>query len=167
MPILDLVTIFFSAPLIAVALSAIFLKESVTARHWTAVFVGFIGALVMIRPDSHGLDQGIALVAFGAAVLYAGSIVITRVLGETQSGVTTGYYTMIMYAALAGLGLAAMQAITPMMSASPGDIPNWVMPSITDLTLLLVAGAAVCAGFLLLAHAYRLAPVSFLAPWEY
>ena len=38
---------------------------------------------------------------------------------------------------------------------------------LSELGLLFIAGAAVCIGFLMLAHAYRIAPVSVLAPWEY
>ena len=57
MPILDLVTIFFSAPLFAVALSVPILKEKVSAKHWAAVGLGFAGALLMIGPKGLGFDD--------------------------------------------------------------------------------------------------------------
>jgi drug/metabolite transporter (DMT)-like permease len=169
MPILDLVTIFFSAPLIAVALSAWILKERVSVRHWIAVSLGFVGALLMIGPSGSGLDQGIALFALGAAVLYAGSIVVTRILGESDQGVVTAHYTLIMYAVLAGFSVLVMEFIVPAVipqGYSPAG-SYWVAPAINHAGLLLVAGIAVCISFLLLAHAYRQVPVSILVPWEY
>ena len=169
MPILDLVTIFFSAPLIAVALSVPILKEKVSMKHWIAISLGFVGALLMIGPKGLGFDQGIALLALGAAILYAGSIVATRVLGESDQGATTALYTSIMYVVLAGISVSVMEFIYPLLmsdSYSP-SVEYWVTPTIQHIALLIVAGIAVCAAFLLLAHAYRQAPVSILAPWEY
>jgi len=168
MPILDLVTIFFSAPLIAVALSVPILKEQVSKKHWVAISLGFVGALLMIGPKGLGFDQGIALLALVAAILYAGSIVATRILGESDQGVTTALYTSIMYAALAGLSVSAMEFVYPLvMPDSYSPVDYWVTPTIQLIGLLIVAAIAVCAAFLLLAHAYRQAPVSILAPWEY
>ena len=57
MPILDLITIFFSAPLIAVALSVPILKERVTTKHWAAISLGFVGALLMIGTQSLGFGR--------------------------------------------------------------------------------------------------------------
>ena len=169
MPILDLVTIFFSAPLIAVALSVPILKERVSTKHWIAICMGFAGALLMIGPKGLGFDQGIALLALVAAILYAGSIVATRILGESDQGATTALYTAIMYAVLAGLSVSVMEFIYPLVmpdSYSP-TTDYWIAPTMQHMGLLVVAGIAVCVAFLLLAHAYRQAPVSILAPWEY
>jgi len=168
MPILDLVTIFFSAPLIAVALSALILKEPVSAKHWIAVSLGFIGALLMIGPSGLGFDDGVALIALVAAVLYAGSIIVTRILGESDKGVVTAHYTLIMYAVLAGLSVAVMEFILPLvLGGYKPEVNYWNTPTMIHLGLLFVAGIAVCIAFLLLAHAYRQAPVSILVPWEY
>jgi len=169
MPILDLVTIFFSAPLIAVALSVPILKERVSTKHWIAISVGFAGALLMIGPTGLGLDQGITLLALVAAILYAGSIVATRVLGESDQGPTTALYTAIMYAVLAGLSVSVMEFIYPLVmpDSYSSTTDYWVTPTMQHMGLLVVAAIAVCIAFLLLAHAYRQAPVSILAPWEY
>ena len=169
MPILDLITIFFTAPLIAVALSVPILRERVTAKHWAAIGLGFVGALLMIGTQGLGLGQGAVLIAFGAAVLYAGSIVATRVLGESDQSVTTALYTSIMYAVLAGLVVSVMEYVLPlfMPNSESSSTIYWVTPTIQHLGLLAIAGVAVCIAFLLLAYAYRQAPVSILAPWEY
>ena len=169
MPILDLVTIFFSAPLIAVALSVPILKEKVSVKHWAAVCLGFAGALLMIGPKGLGFDDSNAMFALGAAILYAGSIVVTRILGKSDQGVTTALYTLIMYAILAGMSISVMEFIFPfvMTGSSSPEAVYWITPTIQHTELLLVAGVAVCVSFMLIAHAYRQAPVSILVPWEY
>lgn len=169
MPILDLVTILFTAPLIAVAMSALVLKEPVSAKHWIAVSIGFIGALLMIGPSDLGFDDGVALIALVAAALYAASIIVTRILGESDPGVVTAHYTLIMYAVLAGLSVSVMEFISPifLLDGYSPEISYWNTPTIHHAGLLFMAGIAVCIAFLLLAHAYRQAPVSILVPWEY
>ena len=104
-----------------------------------------------------------------AAALYAGSIVITRILGESDPGVVTAHYALIMYAVLAGVSVSFMELIWPIFMSngySPGT-SFWITPTLHHAGLLFVAGIAVCIAFFLLAHAYRQAPVSILAPWEY
>ncbi len=169
MPILDLVAIFFTAPLIAVALSVPVLKEKVSMSHWCAVGLGFLGSLIMIKPGGNNFEPAITLFALGAASLYAGSIVATRLLGKSDQSVTTTLYTCIMYAALGGLSVMAVEFIVPLFQ--PGAIIStysiWTTPGIEQLGLLALAGLAVCIAFLLLAYAYTLAPVSVLVPWEY
>ena len=169
MPLADLVTIFFSAPLIAVVISAVFLRETVTPGKWIAVATGFCGALIMLRPSGIADNGSIAAFAMGAAILYASSIVITRVLGGTERAVTTGSYTLLMYALLAGMGVSLVEALPELSGQVLGAeiAGGWVQPLLSELGLLFIAGAAVCIGFLMLAHAYRIAPVSVLAPWEY
>jgi drug/metabolite transporter (DMT)-like permease len=169
MPLLDLVTIFFTAPLIAVALSVPILKERVTAKHWAAISLGFVGALLMIGAQGLGFDHGVTLIALSAAVLYAGSVVATRVLGESDQSVTTALYTSIMYAVLAGLAVSALVYVIPstMPNSASSTTDYWVTPTIRHLGLLAVAAVAVCIAFIVFAFAYRQAPVSILAPWEY
>ena len=169
MPILDLITIFFCAPLIAVALSVPVLKEHVSLKCWFALCIGFLGALLIIGPQGSGFNQGIALFAFGAAVLYAGSIVVTRILGEQDQSATTALYTSIMYIVLAGVAVLLMELVFPLSVIARAESVNnyWITPTLEHIGMLAVAGLAVCIAFLLLAHAYRQAPVSVLVPWEY
>ena len=169
MPMLDLITIFFSAPLIAVALSVPLLKEHVSLKRWFSLCIGFLGALLIIGPQGSGFNHGITLFAFGAAALYAGSIVVTRILGEQDQSVTTALYTSIMYVVLAGLAVALMEIVYPSLVTSTTESATnyWITPALEHIGMLAVAGLAVCIAFLLLAHAYRQAPVSILVPWEY
>jgi drug/metabolite transporter (DMT)-like permease len=169
MPLLDAVAIFFTAPLLATVLSAFILKEKISLGRWIAIVVGFVGAMVMVRPGGATVAQTAFFFAAGSAVLYAASIVITRVLGDTESAVTTAYLTMVMYVAITGLGVVGMDHLAETGGRFEGVslLRRWGTFHVKELALLAFSGGMVCIGFFCLAQAYRLATVSLLASWEY
>lgn len=67
----------YTGPLFIVALSAVFLREPISARHWLAIFIGFAGVLLIVRPAASGFTP-LALVPIVAAFLYALAAVLTR-----------------------------------------------------------------------------------------
>jgi drug/metabolite transporter (DMT)-like permease len=93
LPIVDATAISFAAPLITVAMSAIFLRERVRIYRWSAVIVGFIGVLVMLAPH-FDLAQHAAMAASTVGIIFAiiaafcsaGSVIQTRrVAARTSS----------------------------------------------------------------------------------
>ncbi|MBL4613803.1 MAG: DMT family transporter, partial [Magnetovibrio sp.] len=83
MPIAEATAISFSAPLFTTAGAALFLKERVGMRRWSATLIGFVGVLLIIRPGFQevGLPQMLALLA---AVLIAGSMLSNKSLTRTE-----------------------------------------------------------------------------------
>ena len=169
MSLLDVVAIFFAAPLIATLLSAWLLRESVGTRRWLAISVGFLGALVMVRPGEDTVQLA-SLIAVAAAIFYASAVVLTRYLGSTDSAATTSYYTVLTYLCLSALGTVAVEGVDVVQGgafASLSLVRPWLDPSWSELGWLTAAGAAVAGGFFCLSQAYRFAPVSVLAPFEF
>ena len=79
-PLLDLSMIaasLYTGPLFIVALSAIFLREPITPRHWTAILIGFTGVLLIVRPAAADFTP-LSLLPVTAALLYAAAAVLTR-----------------------------------------------------------------------------------------
>ena len=167
MPLLDVVAIFFSAPLMATALSPWLLGERVSAGQWGAVVVGFIGMLVMVGPGAGAFQSG-AVFALFAAVFYACSSIASRSLGHTDRAATTAYYTVCMYIVVSALGVVAIEAAGVEWSAGEVVVARaWQEPDLFDLGLLAASGFAVSLGFFCLAQAYRHASIPVLAPFEY
>ena len=83
LPLAKAVTISYSTPLFVTILAVLFLNEVVRARRWTAVALGFIGVLVIMRPGAESFDA-ITLVALTAAVLSAIVAVSIKVLSRTE-----------------------------------------------------------------------------------
>lgn len=93
LPMAEATAIIFAGPLIAIILSAFFLKESVGPRRWISTIIGFGGVLIIVNPFSSGLGIEMAvLVALGAAFANAVVPVLLRSLGNTESALTTVFY---------------------------------------------------------------------------
>jgi drug/metabolite transporter (DMT)-like permease len=141
----------FAAPLFMTALSAPILKERVGPHRWGAVVVGFLGVLIMIRPDPGKMNLiGSGFALFGA-VAAAGAMVTIREIGKTERGAT-----IVFYFTLGGalMGLASLPF-------------GWVMPSPQILGLLILMGLIGGVGQLLMTEALRVAPVGVVAPFDY
>ena len=82
------------APVIVVALSAIFLKEKVSTKTWVGIFIGFVGVLVILRPTSSVFDVK-ALLPLIAAFMLGLYQVITKKVSEYDSTETSLFYTSI------------------------------------------------------------------------
>lgn len=158
LPIVDATAISFVAPLITVALSAIFLKERVRIFRWSAVIVGFVGVLVMLGPHfdlaSHagaaGTMAGLAF-AIGGAFCNSGSVIQTRRLTQTETTSSIVFYFSLI-CALAGL------ATWPL---------GWLVPTWPELLALVTVGLCGGLAHILLTESYRLAPASVVAPYDY
>ena len=81
-------TLAFVAPLVTTALSPILLGEKVGIRRWTAVIVGFIGSLVVIRPGFIEFNLA-TIAALGTGCLYGVYLIITRKLHTTDNPLLT------------------------------------------------------------------------------
>src|SRR5690606_13542714 len=84
MPLADVYAILFAAPLFITALSVPMLGETVGWRRWTAVVVGFIGVIVMLRPGRGLLDPGI-LGALAASLCFSVGSLMVRQMSRTET----------------------------------------------------------------------------------
>ena len=169
-PLATVVAIFFSAPLILTAFSALILRESVGIRRWAAVLVGSCGVLLILQPANGIAFAPGALIAVVSAVFYALSMIIARRLGKVDSGVSMVTTQTMVYLLLSGLAGLTMQGFEVAPDAYPAIaflLRPWVMPTMFDLGLMAACGLIAAAGFFGLTQAYRLAPTSVVAPFEY
>jgi drug/metabolite transporter (DMT)-like permease len=144
-------TILFSTPFFVAVLSGPFLGEWVGWRRWTAIGVGFLGVLVVIRPGLGGIHPA-ALLSMCGAVLYALYNISTRLLARTDSTQTTLFYSNL-------VGALALLPILPAVWTTPRD------PLV--ILLMVTIGAFGSLGHYLLIVAIRLAPPMILSPFIY
>jgi len=143
-------TLAFVAPLITTALSPIFLDEKVGIRRWSAVLIGFIGSLVVIRPGF--LEFNLATIAaLGTGFFYGIYLVITRKLHSTDSPLLTLLLTGV-------VGAFISSFIVPVV---------WINPTPTQWSLLALMGIFACLGHILLIYSLKYADASKLAPFGY
>lgn len=152
MPLVDTLTLGFTAPLMLTALSAPLLGERVGRRRWIAVLAGFIGVVVVLRPGT-GFFSWAALAVLGSAFCYACLAITARYLGRTESS-----YALSVYVMAGPLAISGMLVL---------DDVAWVVPGRTDWLLFALAGACSVVAWLGIINGYRRAAPAILAPLEY
>ena len=143
-------TLAFIAPLIVTAFSPILLGEKVGLRRWTAVTIGFIGSLVVIRPGIVEINLA-SLAALGTGIMYGFYLIITRKLSTSDNPLLT-----LLITGLVG-GLIA-SVIVPFI---------WVKPSLSQWSMMAAIGIFACIGHLFLILSLKYADASKLAPLGY
>jgi drug/metabolite transporter (DMT)-like permease len=160
MPLADVFAIYFVEPFMLTALSAIFLGDKVGWRRWTAIVVGFGGAMIVIQPsyEIFGLK---ALLPVFCAFLYSLYLFLNRAIGESDSPLTMQ--------TMAGIGGTVFMAGALLVgSGFGGDNFQMSVPSsVLGLILLLILGSISGYAHMLIVKAFRLAPLSLLAPFQY
>ncbi|HET8726133.1 MAG TPA: DMT family transporter [Alphaproteobacteria bacterium] len=154
MPLADAYAIAFAAPLFVTALSVPLLGESVGARRWSAVWVGFLGVLIMLRPGTTDLSGFLtigALAALGGTFCYAFSVTLIRRFSRTETNASLVFYSSCIMVAGSALFMP-FEFVVP-------DGEGWLLLVITGL----LGGTATLA----MTEAFRIAPVAVLAPFEY
>lgn len=169
MPFPEAVALYYTMPLLVAALAGPVLGERVPLYRWIAVGGGFAGILVMMRPGS-GVFEPAALIGVTCATLYAIGHLITRSFVAGISTAVIAVHQNAMYLATA-IAIALVFGWGGLeVSGHPSLVyltRPWVWPTTPDL--LLMAGVGLSTGLLMVLFtlAYRLAPSSFVAPFEY
>ena len=150
LPLADIVALIFVGPLVVTMLAALILKEPVGLARWCACGVGFIGALIVIRPGFGNIGWA-ALFPIGSTTVYSIYAICTRKLAPSESAGTMMFY-------------AALVSVLALSISSPG---YWVSPTSTGWFALISIGILSCASAVLAIAAYARAPASLLAPFAY
>ncbi len=150
MGLAELTTLYFSAPIMAVALAAMILKERVDASRWAAAVLGFCGTAIAAGP--FGSMQAVpAASALAAAGCWAMSTILVRWIGRSDSTSTQ---------MLASNGLFVLACL-------PSLLWFWKTPDAFGLALMLGLGLTSGIGQYMLFEGFRYAPASVVAPFEY
>ncbi|NVP56489.1 DMT family transporter [Mycoplana rhizolycopersici] len=159
MELADALAIFFVEPIILTILGAIFLKETIGWRRYTACAVGFMGALLVIQPSLQEVGP-VALLPIVSAFCLAIFFLITRMAAQSEDPWSMQLHTGLWGAGFTVIALAAgVHFGWPMFTA--------VMPQGDTVIYIVGAGIAATISGIFGAYAYRHAPASVLAPLQY
>ena len=149
--IADAVAVSFVAPFFLTILGAVALGEKVGVRRWTAVAIGFLGAMIIIRPGTGAIHPSVFLVVL-AAVFYALRQVIGRILADTDNTSTTVAYTAI-------IGSIIITIPLPFVWVTP--VSMQLLLIITSMTLMAAVGEILVIKALEVAEAAAVAPIHY------
>lgn len=149
-PLSAVATALAGAPIIIAAISPLILKEHANKAQWFATIIGFIGVCMVLKPDINELNwRYLALLSLPFS--YAIMILWAKYLSKTESDWALNFY----------------QFIPLLVLASFWQQDQWTTPDITQLSIILISGAAAAIGFMLLIAAFRIGKPVIIAPFEY
>lgn len=137
----------FCAALFVTIGAVLFLGEKAGIRRWSAVTVGFIGALIILRPGIEVITPG-ALLVMLSAVLSGASLLLMKLLTRTDTPIT-----IVTYMYLFRIGIAMVPAAA-----------TWIWPSLENLAWFALIGVVSSATNIAQAHAFKAADATLLAP---
>ena len=145
-------SIFMCAPLVVAAISVPLLREKVSRAQWVAIAIGLGGVMLMIAPRGGGEWVSVgALAAVVAVAAYSLAAVSIRILSRTDTGESMVFW----FSALLSVGAGLLA------------IPKWVPLLATHWPLFVGIGLTGAMGQHFITEAFRRAPASVVAPFEY
>lgn len=150
LPLAESTALTFTSPLFATMGAALFLGEVVGKRRWSATVVGFLGAMIILRPGIAAISPA-ALIALVAAVFIASSMLMVKSLSRTENPTTIVFY---------------MTSIMAVMSL-PAALYIWVPPTPESWPWLIALGLIATSSQLMMARAFRAAEASVVLPFDF
>lgn len=148
-PLATAISAFFIGPIVAVVLSIFILKERLTWPKVASLTLGFIGAIVILRPGAE-LDPGI-LLAFGAGLCFALYLIATRWASQSSDPIKT----------------LAFQCVIGTLLLTPQAALTWTTPQWSEFGFFLCLGLFSAFSHMMSIAAFRFAEASLLAPLVY
>ena len=150
MPLEKATALGFTTPLFATILAIIFLKEVIKIHRTIALFVGFIGILIIIRPGYISVGFGTYLM-IAASISWAFVLIIIKQLSKNDSSLTIIFYM-----------LTIMTPITLILA-----IPYWDFPSLKELLIFMIMGFGGLIAHLCLVQSLKIADTTLVMPFQY
>ena len=149
-PLAEVTALGFTAPIFATALAALLLGEVVGLRRWSAIVIGFLGVLLIVRPGLGEVGPG-QLLTLGSSLSWAGALLVIKTLSRTDSSVT-----IISYMGLLMMPLVLIPALFV-----------WQWPDPAQLLWLVLIGVLGGAGQLCMTESLRLADTAVVMPIDF
>ena len=151
LPLADVISLTFGGPIFVTIASIFFLHEKVGIKRWSAVFLGFVGMLLIIQPVFVDLNYYyVTPIIF--CIFFACVAISVRSLSKTEENYTIAFYFTTLCTIL---GLFSIFFL------------DWIMPTKIDFLIFIALGLCGSLGNLLLTQSYRLTEASLVTPIKY
>ncbi len=150
MPITIVTALSFSTPIFSTILAIIFLGEKAGIRRWSAILSGFIGVLIILRPDVSGISSS-GWIVIGSSLLMAGSGVMVKSLTSSEAPETIVFY----------------MSFFMLIWSIPLAVPYWHHFTIPQLGMAFIIALCSTAAHLFMARAFMRAELVKLVPLDF
>ncbi len=150
MPITLVTALSFTTPIFATVFAMIFLGEKAGIRRWSAIFMGFVGMLIILRPDISGISNA-GWIVIAASVMMAGSGTMVKSLTSSEPAETIVFY----------------MAVFMFFWSLPLAIPFWQAFTMEQMAMSFVIALFSTAAHLLMARAFTGTEMVVLIPFDF
>jgi drug/metabolite transporter (DMT)-like permease len=150
LPLADAMTYYLAGPIYVTVMAAVFLREKVGWRRWTAVLVGFLGVVIALGPSALSFGWS-ALIALTGSIIYSIFLVTTRVVRGTPDSVLAAWQVTA--------GLVFGGIVSPFVWV---PIAHWF-----DGALMALLGVAALLAIIGVNRSLAVAPASVVVPYQY
>jgi drug/metabolite transporter (DMT)-like permease len=150
MPITLATALSFSTPIFSTILAILFLGEKARIRRWSAIGMGFLGMLIILRPDISGISNA-GWVVIGASLMMAGTGVMVKSLTSSETPETIVFY----------------MSVFMLLWSIPLAIPFWQSFTPAQFAIIIVIALLSTIGHLLMTRALSLTELVVLAPLDF
>lgn len=150
MPLAEAVTLNFTAPLFAMCIAMLVLKESINRHRWVAVLVGFLGVIIVLRPGQEVLQAGSLLVLLVSFTMAVSAILLKKLTRTDPPMLNVLYFTIFAFP-----------------FSFPFALPYWQMPHGTEWLWLIALSIISLLAQFSISKALQNADLSRLAPYDF
>jgi drug/metabolite transporter (DMT)-like permease len=149
-PLATVTALSFTAPIFVTVLAVLFLGEVVRIKRWTAIILGFAGAVVVLRPTEAAVGPG-EIATLVSSLVWAGALLTIKILGRTERSVTIITYMSLL--------------MMPITLAAAAFV--WTWPTPTQLAILVMIGVLGSLAQLLMTQALKEGEASVVMPLDF
>lgn len=156
---------YYTLPIFITLFSALFIGDRISRTGWAAVFTGFLGVLLILRPKA-GDFNGYAILPLVSAMLYAGAMILTRTRCRQQDPIMLSLALNIAFVAVGGLA-TALAALLPEAARQGFLLARWTGMGPAEWLSMTLLAAAILIGSIGAAFAYQNGPPAMIGAFDF
>lgn len=156
---------YYTLPIFITLFSAIFIGDHISRAGWAAVFIGFLGVLLILRPEA-GDFNAYAVLPLVSAMLYAGAMILTRTRCRQQDPILLSLALNIGFVVVGGLA-AGIILLLPETMRQGFLLAPWADMGPTEWLSMSLLAAAILIGSIGAAIAYQNGPPATIGAFDF
>jgi len=160
---------FYTLPLFITLFAALFLGESISARGWLAIAIGFVGTLLILQPQAGDFNVW-AMLPLVSAVLYACAMILTRSKCRHENPTVLSLWLNICFVIVGAIALLGLKLWSPdaeLVAWNPFLLGAWTPMWLEEWSIMGILAIAIMIGSIGAAFAYQKGPASTVAIFDF
>lgn len=159
--------VYYTIPLFITLFAAIWIREPIGLRGWAGVGIGFLGVLLMMKPQAGDLNP-YALMPLASAILYALAMVVTRTKSRDENPFVLAFIFNLIAIVFGGIAAAMWLVGGDIATTAPGlFFGRWIAMGWFQWGLIVLLSLTMLIGSSGTAIAYQLGPPSVVSTWDF